>query len=55
MDSGDRFLERVGCGSLLYLIWEYLFGDGCGCALFATGVIVVGAIVAGLAGCYIRF
>lgn len=46
MDSDDRFWERVGCGSLLYFIWKYLFGDGCGCALSAAAAaIVVAAIV----------
>jgi hypothetical protein len=42
-DSND-FWERVGCGSLLYLIWRYLFGEGCGCLLSAAA-FVVGAVV----------
>jgi len=45
MSNSDDFLERVGCGALLFFVWEDLFGDGCGCLLSALAAAIVGTIV----------
>jgi hypothetical protein len=43
MSNSDGFFERVGCGALLFLVWQYLFGDGCGCLLVIIAALVLGA------------
>jgi len=40
--------DRLGCACLLWFVWQYLDGEGCGCALFVVGAIVVGAVVVGV-------
>lgn len=48
MSDDDHFWERVGCGALLWFVWRYLDGEGCGCALFIVGTALAGAVVVGL-------
>jgi len=45
MSNSDNLLERVGCGSLLFLVWQYLFGDGCGCLLSAIAAAIIATIM----------
>jgi len=46
--------ERFGCACLLWFIWRYIDGEGCGCALFIIGALVVGAGVVEFVGCMWR-